>query len=114
MGQVGGGLGPWNTGVPSLFSGTNGRPDGKIGAVSRGGRFEWANVRLDGVASTTVTLTLTNDLVDADGGVADPDLDHLVSLMRHVFENRAEARSVGAAAAREAARWTWAMTITTG
>lgn len=41
---------------------------------------------------------------------ADPDLDHLVSLMRHVFENRAEARSVGAAAAREAARLTWAET----
>ncbi len=73
VGQVGGGLGPWNTGVPSLFSGTNGRPDGKIGAVSRGGRFEWTNVRLDGVASTTVTLTLTNDLVDADGGVPRPN-----------------------------------------
>lgn len=65
VGQVGGGAGPWNTGVPSLFSGTTGYPDGKIGAVSRGGRFEWANVRLDGVASTTVTLTLANDIVDS-------------------------------------------------
>ncbi|MBL7993461.1 MAG: T9SS type A sorting domain-containing protein [Candidatus Kapabacteria bacterium] len=65
VGQVGGGLGPWNTGVPSLFLGTNGYPDGKIGAVSRGGRFEWANVRLDGIASTTVTLTLANDIVDS-------------------------------------------------
>ncbi len=73
VGQVGGGLGPWNTGVPSLFSGTNGRPDGKIGAVSRGGRFEWTNVRLDGVASTTVTMTLMNDLVDTDGGVPRPN-----------------------------------------
>jgi hypothetical protein len=65
VGQVGGGLGPWNTGVPSLFSGTSGYPEGKIGAVSRGGRFEWANVRLDGIASTTVTLTLANDIVDS-------------------------------------------------
>ncbi|MBD1207153.1 MAG: T9SS type A sorting domain-containing protein [Ignavibacteria bacterium] len=73
VGQVGGGLGPWNTGVPALFSRTTGYPSGKIGAVSRGGRFEWANVRLDGVASTTVTLTLTNDLVDKDDGVPRPN-----------------------------------------
>jgi hypothetical protein len=74
VGQVSNGtLGPWNTGVPLLFSGTSGYPEGKIGAVSRGGRFEWTNVRLDGVASTTVTLTLTNDLVDEDGGVPRPN-----------------------------------------
>ena len=77
VGQVGGGLGPWNTDVPSLFLNPEGRqfwqatgyPEGKIGAVSRAGRFEWSNVRLDGIASTTVTLTLTNDFVDTDGGV---------------------------------------------
>lgn len=74
LGQVSNGvLGPWNTGVPSLFSGQWGYPGGKIGAVSRGGRFEWANVRLDGTASTTVTMTLVNDLVDIDGGVPRPN-----------------------------------------
>lgn len=39
---------------------------------------------------------------------ADPDVDHLASLMRHVYENRDEARARGLRAsvwARE--RWTW-------
>ena len=78
VGQVSNGtLGPWNTGVPALFQGTNGFPSGRIGALSGnggltanattggpvGGRFEWPNVRLDGVASTTVTFTLVNDFV---------------------------------------------------
>jgi glycosyltransferase involved in cell wall biosynthesis len=39
---------------------------------------------------------------------ADPDVDHLASLMRHVYENREEARAKGMRAsvwARE--RWTW-------
>lgn len=78
VGQVSNGiLGPWNTGVPSLFQGTSGFPSGRIGALSGnggltanattggpvGGRFEWPNVRLDGVASTTVTFTLVNDFV---------------------------------------------------
>ncbi|HEV7670224.1 MAG TPA: glycosyltransferase [Thermoanaerobaculia bacterium] len=42
---------------------------------------------------------------------ADPDPEHLRHLMRQVFENQAEARAKGAAAAREMAeRWTWAHT----
>jgi GT2 family glycosyltransferase len=39
---------------------------------------------------------------------ADPDEEHLRYLLRHVFEQREEARSRGLAAAQEvAARWTW-------
>jgi GT2 family glycosyltransferase len=40
---------------------------------------------------------------------SDPDPEHLAHLLRHVAENRAEARDKGARAAAEmAARWTWA------
>ncbi len=40
---------------------------------------------------------------------ADPDPEHLRFLLRHVYENREEARARGAAAAREVAeKWTWA------
>ena len=39
---------------------------------------------------------------------ADPDPDHLLHLLRHVYENRDEARTKGARAAAEVAeRWTW-------
>jgi glycosyltransferase involved in cell wall biosynthesis len=39
---------------------------------------------------------------------ADPDLEHLVHLLRHVYENREEARARGERAAEEArTRWTW-------
>jgi GT2 family glycosyltransferase len=39
---------------------------------------------------------------------AEPDADHLRHLLRHVYENRDEATTRGAAAAREMAdRWTW-------
>lgn len=39
---------------------------------------------------------------------ADPDPGHLRHLLRHVYENREEARAVGAAAAREMAQmWSW-------
>ena len=39
---------------------------------------------------------------------ADPDPAHLRHLLRHVYENREEARHVGAAAAREMAQmWSW-------
>ncbi|MCS6887042.1 MAG: glycosyltransferase [Chloroflexus sp.] len=39
---------------------------------------------------------------------ADPDIDHLIYLMRYVYEHRAEAQAIGAAAAAEVAqRWTW-------
>ena len=39
---------------------------------------------------------------------ADPDFDHLVHLLRHVYEQRDEARAVGARAAETVAReWTW-------
>jgi len=39
---------------------------------------------------------------------AQPDEDHLVSLMRHVYENREEAAAKGAAASEEVLRrWTW-------
>ena len=39
---------------------------------------------------------------------AEPDSEHLRHLLRHVYENRDEAKRVGAAAAREmAARWSW-------
>jgi glycosyltransferase involved in cell wall biosynthesis len=39
---------------------------------------------------------------------ADPDTEHLAFLMRHVYENRDEARSRGGRAAAEVeARWTW-------
>lgn len=73
--------GPWNTGVPQLlqFNGTAAVSynSGRIGALSGnggltanastggpvGGRFEWPNVRLDGIASTTVTFSLSNDFV---------------------------------------------------
>jgi hypothetical protein len=78
IGQVSNGaLGPWNTGVPSLFQGTVGYPSGRIGAIAGnggltanassggpvGGRYEWPNIRLDGIASTTITFTLVNDFV---------------------------------------------------
>ncbi|MCS7290074.1 MAG: glycosyltransferase [Roseiflexus sp.] len=40
---------------------------------------------------------------------AEPDIEHLVALMRHVYDHPDEARRVGARAAQEtAARWTWA------
>ncbi len=39
---------------------------------------------------------------------AEPDIDHLTALMRHVYDHPDEARQVGARAAQEAAaRWTW-------
>lgn len=39
---------------------------------------------------------------------AEPDAEHLRHLLRHIYENRAEAQRRGAAAAREMAeRWTW-------
>jgi len=39
---------------------------------------------------------------------ADPDPEHLRHLLRHIFENRDEARAKGASAAREMAeKWTW-------
>jgi glycosyltransferase involved in cell wall biosynthesis len=39
---------------------------------------------------------------------ADPDPENLRFLLRHVYENREEARAKGIAAAREMAeRWTW-------
>ena len=39
---------------------------------------------------------------------ADPDPEHLRFLLRHVYENRDEARRKGAAAAEEMAqKWTW-------
>jgi glycosyltransferase involved in cell wall biosynthesis len=39
---------------------------------------------------------------------AEPDEDHLVELMRHVYAHREEAQAKGAAAAREVlAKWTW-------
>ncbi len=39
---------------------------------------------------------------------ADPDPDHLASLMRHVYENREEARAKGMlASVRARERWTW-------
>ena len=42
---------------------------------------------------------------------ADPDPDHLVHLMRHVYQHRDEARAVGARAAETVAReWTWEQT----
>lgn len=39
---------------------------------------------------------------------AEPDLEHLVALLRHVHAHRDEARSRGALAAEEARRWSWA------
>jgi len=40
---------------------------------------------------------------------ADPDEEHLIALMRYVYEHPDEARQVGARAAQEAAAcWTWA------
>jgi glycosyltransferase involved in cell wall biosynthesis len=40
---------------------------------------------------------------------ADPDVEHLAHLMRHVYEHPDEARALGARAAAEAAdKWTWA------
>ncbi|NWG19462.1 MAG: glycosyltransferase [Chloroflexi bacterium] len=40
---------------------------------------------------------------------AEPDGEHLATLMRHVYDHPAEARTVGIRAAQEAAaRWTWA------
>jgi spore maturation protein CgeB len=39
---------------------------------------------------------------------AEPDLDHLIYLMRYVYEHPDEARAIGAAAAAEVVqRWTW-------
>ncbi len=40
---------------------------------------------------------------------AEPDLDHLVHLLRYVYEHRDEAASKGRIASEEAlSRWTWA------
>ncbi|MCU0426414.1 MAG: hypothetical protein MUF71_12395 [Candidatus Kapabacteria bacterium] len=70
VGQVGGGNGPWNTGVPRLLSQGASRLDveahldGRMGALSQNGRFEWSGVRLDGIASTTVTFSLASAFVD--------------------------------------------------
>lgn len=69
--------GPWNTGVPQLWQGLSSVASGRIGALAGnggvtanagtggpvGGRFEWPNVRLDGIASTTITFSLENDFV---------------------------------------------------
>ncbi|MCS6807588.1 MAG: T9SS type A sorting domain-containing protein [Candidatus Kapabacteria bacterium] len=60
-------IGPWNTPVPQLFQNNRpnevGYPDGRIVAIAGsggvGGRFEWPNVRLDGIASTTVTFSVS-------------------------------------------------------
>jgi GT2 family glycosyltransferase len=42
---------------------------------------------------------------------ADPDPEHLRHLLRHIFENREEARAKGASAAREIEeKWTWEKT----
>lgn len=39
---------------------------------------------------------------------ADPDIEHLAHLMRHVYDHPGEARALGTRAAREAAeKWTW-------
>ena len=39
---------------------------------------------------------------------ADPDAEHLAFLLRHVYDNRDDARRIGAEAAREMAeKWTW-------
>ena len=43
------------------------------------------------------------------GQWAEPDEDHLAYLLRHVFENRAEARGIGQVAREDiAGAWTWA------
>ncbi len=40
---------------------------------------------------------------------AEPDSDHLVELLRHVYHNQSEARAIGMHAAQEVPlRWTWA------
>ncbi len=41
------------------------------------------------------------------GEWCEPDTHHLQSLMRHVFENREEAKEKGRAARRDAVRWSW-------
>jgi glycosyltransferase involved in cell wall biosynthesis len=48
-------------------------------------------------------------MADGDYGMwSEPDFDQLRSLMRHVYENRDEARAVGARAASHIAKhWTW-------
>jgi glycosyltransferase involved in cell wall biosynthesis len=39
---------------------------------------------------------------------AEPDLEHLVTLLRHIHTNRDEARAKGMLSATEARRWSWA------
>ncbi len=39
---------------------------------------------------------------------AEPDIEHLIALMRYVYDHPDEAREKGARAAYEATRWTWA------
>lgn len=39
---------------------------------------------------------------------AEPDIEHLIALMRYVYDHPNEARQMGARAAHEATRWTWA------
>lgn len=39
---------------------------------------------------------------------AEPDIEHLIALMRYVYDHPDEAREKGARGAHEATRWTWA------
>lgn len=80
-----GNLNPWNTGTPTMIVNGEAAPNGAYGQVAGnsgitpnattgapvGGRFEWPNVRLEGIASTTVTFTLRNDFVGGPYGTLD-------------------------------------------
>ncbi|NTW03551.1 MAG: glycosyltransferase family 4 protein [Oscillochloris sp.] len=44
---------------------------------------------------------------------AEPDVDHLVDLLRHIHNHRDEARAKGILAAEEARRWSWDAAATT-
>lgn len=77
-----------------------------------GGHLAFAN-KTNSYLIEVQSLEWANDPVefpapDAFGKWAQPDLDHLAHLMRHVFLNRDEARAKGARARRDAVeKWSW-------
>ncbi len=54
-----------------VVAGNSGLTTNAASGAPVGGRFEWAGVRLEGIASTTVTLSLRNDFVGGPYGSLD-------------------------------------------
>ena len=78
-------------------------------ATDWGAHTEFVNERISYPLKVTGTIPAKALCPYYDGfSWADPDAEHLGSLLRHVYENREDAAALGARAAAEmAARWTW-------